>query len=539
MPWGVWAVTLFYWISSLILLFLCNYFFMLLFRKPWIDVERIPFPAVTPTYELLREAKAEDGKTSMNFFNPIKNKIFWIPFLLGVIFMFPEVAANYIGIQYLPGIVQDIGFIPIDFSPYLEAVLPGVPWGFAWVWVEACGGAAPLWFFAPFDVQISTLIAYGVFWYIIPLIFISAGLCAPWTDYFSGEGSGIPYGMFTSAWGSGYMWGYTGFNFGLILWLFYNNRKHIVHTLRSAIAGSTREPEEPHSWRFVWTGFIVSMLAWYALVLSSGIEPIIILSLFLWLLNYVSINRVYAETGRPYGFLGMEFSSVMPMTHDAYRLFGYNVTGPNPTLNFDALYFGVARYNSMHVGGHGVTALNVFKIADMTKTDPRSVGWAYIIAIIVGISFHIPLAIWMGYAFGWSEMFRRVGEFGGLTEWAASSINNIGPTTEELTGVPNYHLWLLVSTIVVFVLFWMKSRFAWFFFNPIALGVLMGCGMWTIPGLVVFTVLKWAILRIGGARAYEKYGLPAVLGLWMGVSTISVICRIVWGIIGAAEWMYA
>ena len=52
-PWGAWIPTIVILGLHATLLMLMCYFFFLIFRKPWIETERLPFPMLVPTYYTL------------------------------------------------------------------------------------------------------------------------------------------------------------------------------------------------------------------------------------------------------------------------------------------------------------------------------------------------------------------------------------------------------------------------------------------------------------------------------------------------------
>ena len=541
--WSAWIPTLLFWISSYITLYLANYFFMLLFRKPWIDEERLPYPALVTTYELLTSVKSEeDGTTNLSFFNLAKNKIFWIPFIIGCIVIIPELLSRDVGIDLFPrGEAADPGTISINLAPYLGGFIPGMdgdpwgPWGFFWSWLHSCAPVAPIWFFLPMNTLKSVIVWLIVYHYIIPIGLISAGF---FEDYWGAISEQSPFApMFGAApWPAPY----NGWAFGIALWILFRYRKYIVGSLKKAISGEPREPSEPHSWRTVWLGFIGCSLLWWGIMIASGVDAIIIVSLLIWLFLCLTMSRTWAEVGRCITGGCMDLGPGVLIHRDAFALLGYNVYPGNITVNADALYFGVSKYGCSYRSGAHNAALGIFKLASMTKTDPRSVGWAYIIALIVGISFQIPLTIWMSYTYGWSTLFSRELELGGMCEWATWAVKEVPQmSTVEYTMNPNYHLYVLTGTVVVFILSWLHARFAWFWFNPIAMGIAHLCMRNALLMIVAFFILKWLIFRLGGARAYGKYGVPAVLGFWLGLLFMMGITKLAIWITGAAEYLYA
>lgn len=536
-PWGEWIPTIIILGLHATLLMLMCYFFFLLFRKPWIETERLPYPLLVPTYYTLNAAKAEEERGSLAFFNPIKNKVFWVPFILGCLAMTPEVLSQTMGIR-LPNEIEP-GALGIILEPYLGSIFPewSGEWGSLWFaisWTGWCAAMSPIWFFVPMDVLKSLILLTVVAFYILPLVIVRTGMGTPGMDFLGGEGTGIPFSMFL-----GFNWGnyMAGPIYGTAAWLIFRYRKQIWHTIKSAVSGAPRDPGEPHSWRTVWLGFFICLLAWWGLMVGTGADPRIIIAIVPWLIIYLVYNRVWAETGR--------FAGTMDhmMQLDFYQLVGFDTSQPNLALNSTWFMFDTFRFDALsHPGAHEAAPLAGFKLGDVTKTDPKSIGYAVIIGTIVGVFFSLPLAIWANYTYGWTTLHGRTVEMMGIVEGDVEGYMSwwaTGLTTEQMSDFPNWHLWVLAGAIWIFILFFLHSRFAWFWFNPIAIVLAPGCMPMLFLMILLFTVLKWLILRIGGARAYETIGVPAVSGFWMGIIFFESILRIIIWITGAAEFMWA
>lgn len=536
-PWGLWASTIFVLGTSTTLMMLMCYFFFLLFRRPWIETERLPFPQLVPTYYTLNAVKNEEEKGSLSFFNIAKNKVFWVPFILGCLVMIPEVLSQTMGVR-LPNEIEP-GAWGIILEPYLGQIFPewSGEWGSLWFavsWTGWCAAMSPIWFFVPMDILKSLILLTVVTFYILPLVICRTGLGTPGQWFLGGEGPGIPFGMFLGFNWDNYM---AGPIYGCAAWLIFRYRKHIWHTVKSALLGAPREPGEPHSWRTIWLGFILCLLAWWGLMVGTGADPRIIVAIIPWLIIYLVHARVWAETGRFAGTMNHM------MQLDFYQLAGFDTSQPNLALNCTWFMFDYFRFDALsHPGAHEISSLASFKIGDVTRTDPKSIGYAVILGTIVGVFFSLPLAIWANYNYGWTTLHGRTVEMMGIVEGDAEGYITwwtTGLTTEQMADFPNYHLWILAGAVWVFALFFLHSRFAWFWFNPIAIVLAPGCMPMLFLMILFFTLLKWLILRIGGARAYETIGVPAVSGFWMGIIFFESVLRIAIWITGAAEFMWA
>ncbi|RLE80192.1 MAG: hypothetical protein DRJ36_02490, partial [Thermoprotei archaeon] len=69
--------------------------------------------------------------------------------------------------------------------------------------------------------------------------------------------------------------------------------------------------------------------------------------------------------------------------------------------------------------------------------------------------------------------------------------------------------------ILVGILWFLRSKYAWFFFTPVAL--FFYSGMWFLSAFPAF-ILKWLTLKFLGTEAYEKYAVPLIIGIIVGMS---------------------
>jgi len=80
-PWSVWAMPLFWWLSFIAALLWVCFCIVAIFRRQWMDRERIVFPLAEVPLELLETSG--DGRFSLKF---VRSRLFWagfaIPFVL-------------------------------------------------------------------------------------------------------------------------------------------------------------------------------------------------------------------------------------------------------------------------------------------------------------------------------------------------------------------------------------------------------------------------------------------------------------------------
>jgi len=514
-PWGAWVPSILFWGLALTGLYLSQYFIMLLFRKPWIDVEKLAFPHVIAQAELIKMSEKQDRPWLFNL-KSSSSKAFWIVFFVGSVNPLLKTLNQMLNWGY-DRLIGQYG-TGINLSPYLGTLAPGFSFNF-----EANGWSmfTPFIYFVPINLIYSYWMGFVVLNYIIPAIFVSTGTAPPGGQWEYGTSQGpIGYAIMTN--GANASSGYGGAFFGITAWLVWRYRQNIIHSVKAAIAGSPREPNEPHSWRIVWIGIVGCFLLWYILNLATtgGAGALLLVSYVLLLVNIISRNRIVAETGK-YPFTWSWYMS--SMNRDAWRLFGYNVTNKTDLGNIsDALWAEFNYTEPQYTGELICSTLASFKYGDELKADSRSIGWAYIIATVVGVFTMTPIIIGLQYSIGRDALFTGLGEL----KWACYGWDGKGPVplmflgtpTTELSGNLNYTYWVAGGAIVTFVLFWLHSTFSWFIFNPIVLGFVTGWGgSWVSGGWLVFGLLKWITLRLG-AKTYREIGVPAVIG-WIAAQT--------------------
>jgi len=127
-PWGLYAPVIGFYIANWISVYLAFHFLSMVFRKQWIDVERLPFPWQRPLYESLKSAKSIEDRPSL--WSVGKNRWYWIGFLIGGTSAIVDVVAIWFGV-YIPTMTEFQKY-SIDLTPYLGEVFPTNMWNLGW-----------------------------------------------------------------------------------------------------------------------------------------------------------------------------------------------------------------------------------------------------------------------------------------------------------------------------------------------------------------------------------------------------------------------
>ena len=161
--------------------------------------------------------------------------------------------------------------------------------------------------------------------------------------------------------------------------------------------------------------------------------------------------------------------------------------------------------------GTPTNQFNVYRIASDHGLSAKDTFTLCALVILVGATFgHFFHPWYTAIAGGFAK---NAGVIYG--QWALGTTNAwtyggvVGPDAIERWG------YIISSIIVVWICYMLRMRFPWFFINPSAFVAMSVLNSWWINTVLAF-VLKYITLKIGGARAYEEYGVPLAVGYTIG-----------------------
>ncbi len=530
-PWAAWAPALGYWIVFTMVLVVFMVSMGMILRKLWIDIEKLPFPYLNITNELINLGLGVTQK-------PRVKKI-----LIGILLGFLLMLGNLID-ALAPG--RGWNLWQTYHIEALEVALPNSSWFFS-----VSPSQLSLWYLAPLDVLFTAVVAWFIFVDIIPAISAWAGyatLQAPW-----GSSGGAWHSMASGAIApiSGGMIGW-GAMIGLGLWLLVYARKYIASTLKNAFGKKVLdESNEPFSYRTLWLAFIVStvllivlMVVVYIPVWAAGI--IVVYTC----LQYVATSRIRGESiakgdipwesqevlatllsqAGLYSLVGAQASAASQATHGAGAytawIMGYVVTG----------------HYTWYWGGAGTpqsAQLEAFKLATLTKTNNRTMALSTIVAMVLAVLICLPLWLVFTYMIGIDKGFGHGGtlyaQWVSPAWWSQEAIFNAAFNQAQGCSWFNWNKDLLglelanwaAGFFLAGVLLWARVAFARFPLNPV--GLIIGLcqpAHWLWGYLLVAWVLKFLTFRIGGSKLYEEQGVPLAIGIFLGSFIVSIVTDI-------------
>ncbi len=467
---------------------LLNLFAGLAIKEQYIEVEKLPFPAIIPATEVL---KYEEEGTLLNF---AKQKLFYIGFLIGFLVAFQS-TINYIypifptffawGQIYLTG-----------WQEFWKGINPSISEWWMFVPVDML-----IFYLAPLDVSLSVSIWTGFKALIWPFIAIGLGFIQPGQNPNAG-----PVKLFHFS----YFW----VPFALGLWAIIYRYDLWIGYIKKCL-GMVKEEVVPGKLptKMIMFGLVGSFLLYLILFATLGAHVgYLILFEILWFFTLIVMARVWAETGQwpgsgaPYGAVWMTVSAA----HSA------GIPNPWPSQTWWATKAAMRpTYHLPQATYSAWGAVSTYKLAYDTKTDERDLLIGQIIAIFLAAFVGLYLGLSMLYAEGANNVYTKTWYIKALAARGIKARDIPGVVTREgvLDSTQISHV--IAAFIIVGVLWFLRSKFAWWFFTPVAL--YFYSGMWFLSAVPAL-ILKWLTIKIFGTKAYEEHAVPLVIGAVIGIS---------------------
>jgi len=507
-PWGAIGGAMAFWILFVLVYWLFNIFLMEIFRRRFIEVEKLPYPAMLPVTMLINYSIMESPEKKPLLFNFKENKFFYLGFILGLLYAIPIIATYLwpeLGIPafYCAGrfpiyplasffatnpfhIVGDSRFVLCDFL-----VL----------------------YLLPMDV-LRTLVLWQIIAFVIwPIIGSVTGIMAPGV-------SGWAYlrvsGPFRPLAFSNYS--LLGLGVGVIVL----NLKYIIDYINKSIKRESVPVEDvPYHWGFY--GFIVAAILYFCIGLALGVPIAIMIVIFiLHILLNVGYSYFIGE-GWGIGYVMQDCFTLFDITRQAGIAFGYWSTKATLTRESWATGAFIAAQETFGFGrqcANGPWApMANYRIAKDTDTSPRSMFIAMLFGALVISIISVPIAVWCCYEWGVMTKLTWYGPKGLALGWAYKAYLSKGVLTDYSPfSLNDATAWghLIAAIIIIPLLMYLRTIFPWFWIHPVGI-ITTYVFRHLTEGLPVL-VLKWLTLKVGGARAYEKVGVPLVAGALVGLT---------------------
>jgi len=505
--WVSWGPAILFWTLYMYTFYFFTSSFMLLLRRRWMDIERVPFPHVLATHGTLELVGSERG-TKRDL------RPYVIGFLIGIVvevqilltYLFPwwpdifgyRVNTSAVGCVNLP--VEDtfMGSI-VHWGRFTKDPL-----------------AHAIFYLAPLDV----LFSFTAFTLLMIILDQASYVLGYHSGIFTTNGCCRYLGSEALLWTPPFYWGYLAIGSiqAIAIMLIWHSRRYIMETIKAARGGTPSEGEV-FSYRTIYILIALSAIAMMAYQAFSGITiAIVVVGLIVTFLQSVTDTYALGIAGSPFVhekavWMSWPLRIIWPqppsgystewfMSH-AFYVCGWNVV-PNGTVN----------------GAH--TSMSVLRMCQLTGTSTQNAFLSLTLSTIVVIPIMLVTRVWVYYLLGTSRL--TVWGLCGMETMWDSSIERYaaGGATETVFGA------MLVGGVITAALSLLRARFVWMPLHPLGFAMALGEGVawWGSWNAFVFAwVAKYLTLRVGGSKLYENYGIPLVGGFLAGLALVNVLAH--------------
>lgn len=463
-PWGVWFVPLFGWMTFIAAIVVGCICLAVILRKQWAEHERLAYPILHPAGDL---AEAEHRVPLL------KNKFF----LFGAAIPFLILSWNIIS-YFSPGfpvISLGPGWMPMGvYFPRIHVRFNFYTVGFA--------------YFANLDVLFSIWVFY-LFYCVQAMFYRRVGI------NLSNKGSAADATTSLQAGGA---------FVAMVLFGLWMARFHIRDVFVKAFRGGPQidDSDEMLSYRACAFGLIFSLIFLIFWFQAVGISWAVAIALTLGIfITYLGTARVIAETGVIY------FS--MPMTPNGLLPF---IFGPK---SFDASTLTALRLvdsiRSQSKAMFMPPLVHAARIADMAGRNKKLLVVGIGLTLVIGIGAAIAYSLYLGYLHG----AYNFNDFP-FTRYPPRTYDGL---VKALKGEEKWEserpLFLLLGVGIFAAVSLMRYRFTWWPLAPIGMVVPLTHAVHSVFSVFMAWGIKSIILRIGGVDLYRRLR-PLFLGLLVG-----------------------
>jgi len=509
--WGAWMAPIVFYIAFECIYIILFFSWGMFLRKPLVETEALTFPNIQHTLRLINyQAEKADGKSLL--FSIGRFRLFWVAFVVGILYHLTDIVRLFVAAAP-PSTYIDV--INIDITPFTRGALPGA--GFAGTLRLA---ELAIWYFVPMDFLISATVFWLALYIIYPVIVVYAGAApySPGNETDVGGWLGWNQGPFKFNLFAG--WGVT---IGVGIYMFWANRQHFANILRSAWnAGPYAGQEDAGlSYKFLGMLTIILTVAFLILLLGASVPPIVAIAIIaISLLYHFGWSRMMGDVmeywGSPLWYRQMYYD-VGVLTA------GWNATPPTATTSVMNTMILGASQTERTSGVMQANWIGVQAMALRNNTSAKDVLFTSALTVIVMTIIAIPFTIWFTTAMGGRSVISTVPR----DAWWPTSLagySGAGTPWPPVAAAERYGL-LVAGIVVAFALFMLRLRFPWFIISPTAL-ITTPIMSWFWADLLLMLVIKYFVLRIGGAKLYER-GVPFCVGFLSGRGISYTITQII------------
>lgn len=507
--WAAWTPTILFWTVYFYVFFFFTSSVMLVFRERWIDVEKVPFPHTLATYETIRMVSTDSKEVK------IKTP-YIIGFTLGLVFVlqillvtvfpwWPDVYAWRVNTSPQGCVFAD---------PTTDTVASTIVHWAKWSKDPLSFG---MFYLAPLEVSFTVVlftlimmileqIAYVMGYY--TGILSLTGCCRTW-------GGNVASNSF--AWGPPFYWLYQSMIGGVVasfVMMLYHSRSYLAETIKAALHGGLKtEKGGLFSYRTIYIMVIASAVILIGFMSLAGIDfgPALAILIVGAFVNMLVNAYIFGHTG----FMYMNSRNV------AWEHWPFYFVQPEPSnYTTDWIMSRTFMGSGMNHPTQGVTlgglvTVQGFAMAKLTRTKLKDIYMLTVLSVLVAAPIAVIGRVYIVNLLGAG----RVPIWGGcdIAHLCDNSFDvwHLAPPTEDILKSS------IAGFIITVALSLLRARFIWWPIHPLGFLIAtsfsaMWFGSWNC--FLAAWIVKWLTLKVGGSRAYENYGAPAVGGFLAGVT---------------------
>jgi hypothetical protein len=488
-PWGAWMLPLLHWAAFFLAFWLLLLCVVVLFRRQWVERERLTFPLLYLPLEVLREDTP--GRLVGQFF---RSPTMWIGFGIASVYNLMNILNAFNPSVICLGKYYNVGSLFVDrpWSAVQPLVIHYRP--------EMIG--------LGYLVSLETAFSVWAF-YLLNKLTAVLGAAAGY------DRAGYPFVQEQSI----------GAYIAIFIFLVYASRRNIAAVLRKAWTGDPSVPDadEPLPYRLtvvLLVGMVIALSVW--LNRAGMAQWVGWLYFALVIAVAVVYARIRAEVGVPLIWMFPFYQQKKLMLN----LLGSRplmVGGSPATLTIFAVLTFMSRGYFPALMGYQIESL---KLAREAQVNIRQMAAVVIIAVLVGTF----AAYWMHLSSYYENGAGVLGMGGWGTELAVQEFEEVNNYTKApLAPDVARSVASGVGFVVASVLLALRAVFLRLPLHPLGYAISTAYGDLVWGSFFIVWLAKWLILRLGGMKTYRRL-IPAFIGLCLGhFFTAGVL----WGGLGA------
>jgi hypothetical protein len=484
-PWRIWVRPLGYWLAFVFALYFGMFCVVSIFRRQWVDRERLGFPLAQLPMEMVAGA---DRRFEIGPF--FKTPLMWVGFIiptfintwnsLGRFYYFVRPIRKTAQLTVVEGLVTgklDLNFPLLGFTYLIKLEV-----------------ALSVWLFA--------------------LATIVQGYWLHTLEFNLGTVPYTPFGMHLAPIHQAF-----GGLLVLVAFLLFVARRELWAVVKKAVGlgRGVDDSQEALPYAVAFWGFLASLVVLVVWLSAAGIAlGISVLLVLLGFVIFLALTRMICEGGVPFVQSPLNPVQFVHSAMDPYKLTPSTIVGMPMTLIwcYDLRSFVMPMF------------ANGLKIADAGQVRRRRLPWAIFLAVAVAVGVSFFVTIYIGYTHGgneantwfyesfpqraedrWQDPLPQVGSGIGLSTSRAET---------ERVYRQGRRYQLLGGAVFMLVLMLVRHLFLWWPIHPIGFpfGATFAIQQFWMAVAIGWAV-KLAVLRYGGVKLFKRLR-PFFLGLILG-----------------------